>query len=228
MTNLIQLKPIDQDAAKSWVEKAEGFNKYLKLPVDSQMSLDGAVGIIRTIDKFRKELEEKRMEITRPLDQAKKAVMDLFRPAVDRCDEIALDLRKKINTYQQAMEEKRIAEQRKLEEKARLEEAKKRKELLEKSELAKSRGDLEKAEMLAEKAEEVSIQAPIVAPKIQAAEGSYTVKKWSFKVVNADLIPREYMIPNEYLLNKVAGIYEGKKEIAGVEFFYETVTRVRK
>lgn len=96
--------------------------------IDSPTMLAQAVDDAKAIKAKTQELTEKRMAITRPLDQAKAAVMDLFRPALERLDDAAKHLRIAIDDYsererQRAAAERAAAERAAAEERRRAAEA---------------------------------------------------------------------------------------------------------
>lgn len=69
---------------------------------------DGAEEL-RRIKNQQSVLEERRFAITRPMDAAKKAVMDFFRPFSDRLDDAEIHVKKALTDY--STEQKRIADE---------------------------------------------------------------------------------------------------------------------
>lgn len=57
-------------------------------------------------------------------------------------------------------------------------------------------------------------------PKATAA-GVATRKLWKFEIVDASLIPREYLIPDEKKIGELARTLQGKAALPGVRFFDE-------
>ena len=53
------------------------------------------------------------------------------------------------------------------------------------------------------------------------------VEIWKFRVVNPDLVPREYLIIDEKKLNEIARTTKGTINIAGIEFYSEKSIRTR-
>jgi hypothetical protein len=72
----------------------------LALEIDSPAALDIAGEELRRLVARKKEIEELRLSLTRPIDKAKKRIMDLFRAPTDRLTEAEGLLRKGIVTYQ--------------------------------------------------------------------------------------------------------------------------------
>ncbi len=105
-------------------------------------------------------------------------------------------------------EEARLREQaRKLEEERRLAEA---------AELERQ-GESERAEAV--------IAAPVVAPPVVLApttpkvSGISTRKVWKFRIVDQNIIPRNYMIPDEKALGSLARSLQERASVPGVEFY---------
>lgn len=86
-------------------------------PETYQLAADELVDIKARIAK----LDEQRKAITKPLDAAKKAVMELFSPVIDRLSQAETSIKGSILTYQDAQERKRKEEQARLEAAARAE-----------------------------------------------------------------------------------------------------------
>lgn len=66
---------------------------------------------------------------------------------------------------------------------------------------------------------------PVYTPK--KTEGVSYRDNWKMKIINVDMIPREYLIPNDTLLNSVGKMYKGKKVVPGVEFYNEPISVTR-
>ena len=106
---------------------------------------DGAEELKR-IKNQQSVLEERRFAITRPMDAAKKAVMDFFRPFSDRLDDAEIHVKKALTDY--ATEQKRIADEAARVERQRAEKEAKR--LREEAEEADRKAAAKERERLAE------------------------------------------------------------------------------
>ena len=69
---------------------------------------------LKTIKTLQQQLEEQRKAITRPMDAAKAAVLDFFRPFATRLDLAELRIKNALLTWKDA-EDKRVAEQQRIE-----------------------------------------------------------------------------------------------------------------
>jgi hypothetical protein len=71
--------------------------------------------------------------------------------------------------------------------------------------------------------------APVSVPdavKVEAPRGQSNLENWQARVVDADLIPREYLIPDLVGLGKYAKLMRSKASVPGVVF--EDVGSVRR
>jgi hypothetical protein len=104
------------------------------------------------------------------------------------------------------------------------EEARKAQEdrVLEAAVQAEKSGDLAQANLIIE----TPVQAPAVViprdvPKLENGPVFRTV--WKARIINANLIPREYLVPDQKKLDGTARTMKGTIKVPGVEFYSERV-----
>lgn len=90
----------------------------------------------------------------------------------------------------------------------------------------------EDAELASEAAEQIEDE-PIVTPSVQiesraAGLGFGMIDNWKALIIDVDLVPREYMIPDMESLNRLAKAKKGKNPPGGVEFVNETYAKKTK
>jgi hypothetical protein len=139
-----------------------------ELVIDSPEMADAAAEELKAVARRKDQLDKQRKELTGPLDDLKKKIMDLFRPAIDRLGEAEGILKRSLLTWNDEQERIRRAE----EERRRLAAEEERKRLEEEAaaaralaEAAASSGDaavVEQAQQAAEHAEVMA--AMVVAP----------------------------------------------------------------
>ena len=177
--------------------------------------------------EIQKELDEKRKEMTKPLDESKKSIMDFFRKPVELLESAEKRIKMAMLTYQ--AEQERIA--REAQEKLRLaalkQEEEERRKLEAKAAKQEAKGNTEFAEELREKAADVSVDVAIVTANIQKIEGISTRDVWKFRVIDETIVPRDYLIVNDKALGALATATKGSFKIAGVEFYSEKVLASR-
>jgi hypothetical protein len=96
--------------------------------IDCQPIADAANVELRQIKEKIAALNEARLGITRPMDESKRRVMDLFRPALTRLEEAETYLKAKIKGYLDAEDAKRRAEEERQREVQRQEQERLRRE----------------------------------------------------------------------------------------------------
>lgn len=80
--------------------------------LETQDDYTTAADMVRDATTIAGALEEKRLAITRPMDEAKKRVMDLFRAPIDIATEIVAIGKRKMAAYHDAQERKRVESER--------------------------------------------------------------------------------------------------------------------
>ncbi len=95
---------IEADLAKREALTEREHASALVLGSDGEYA--AAVEALRTLSHKRAEVDEKRKTATRPLDEAKKTIMEWWRPAMDNLDGAISALRKAIGAYDAKREER--------------------------------------------------------------------------------------------------------------------------
>ncbi len=172
-----------------------------------------------------KQIKTRRAQVTEFFRDSKnkahatwKSIVAQEKSFTDRLDAVERKIKQAVLQYDREQEAIRQAEQRRLQAEAD-EAARKERERLEKQ--AAKLKTPEKQEALREQA--AAIVAPVVnvAPVTQKTEGVSTRKIWKARVVDADKVPREWLIVDEKALDGFAKATKGSKQIAGVEFYQE-------
>lgn len=195
--------------------------------------LEISANILKTIKQKKKKIDEVRKSLTRPLDAAKKRIMDFFRPAENKLQEAENTIEKTILDFR-AEERKRVEE----EQKKAAEEAKKKQE----EELARIQKEQEEAEMVGdcETVEKLEMQKTVVSttkevssviiPEEPKMSGVAEVKRWKAIVTDkmalikhiAEMGQFENLIEfSSKELNSLAIATKGTIQIPGIEFIVE-------
>lgn len=228
MNDIITVEPISANSAKEFNDRAISISLEVKsLRISSQSDYDYAAKLLSNIKSIGKMAEEARKKITTPLDQAKSAVMDLFRPTSTAVENLERHLKGLMIAYVTEQERIRREQEDKLRREAAAKEAAEKKRLEERAAKAEASGKTEKAEELRQQAEEVFVSAPIIASNVQKVDGISMRKNWKARVVDATKVPREYLIVNEPMLDKMAKATKGELNIPGVEFYSEDIISSR-
>lgn len=168
-----------------------------------------------------KTLDELRREATRPLDQAKKKIMDWFREPQDRLMRAEAAIKRAMSDYSAEQDRIRRAEQARLEERARRE----RERLEKRAAAAAAAGKEEKAAELEQQA--AVVVAPIVQTAAPKVEGVSFREVWKFEVTNPALVPLDYQMPDEQKIGSVVRATKGSVQIPGVRVWSEKQVAAR-
>jgi hypothetical protein len=212
----------DKKIVQEAVELATSYQTYV-ITTDEQLQ-ETAEALARIKGAFNRA-EEARKKITGPIDQAKKAVMDFFRPAVDRLTQAEVILKNATRAYLEKKEIERREAQKKADEERKKQEDAERKRLEEQAEQAALLGDTESAQQFDAQKEQVFVPAPPVPPSVAMPKipGLNQRKKWKARVVNFAILPDAYKLPDQTKLDGYATATHGNPPIPGVEFYEETI-----
>ncbi len=131
----------------------------------------------RIANKYDKDLEAERKSFTDPFDQAKKRLMDTYRPLHEALGQAKEIIKGGMHRYQAKVEAERRRVEAEMQERARKEQARLQKQ----AEAAAAKGKVEVAEALQAKAE--TVQAPVLA-KRAAPAGVSSFTTWSAEVTD--------------------------------------------
>ncbi len=213
------------EQTKSLIVIAEQLGeKYQKFEVQTNEEYSNAFSLCREIKNKYNDLEAKRREITTPLDETKKRIMELFRKPLDILSNAERIIKGAAIKFQNDQEIIRQAEERRLRAIQEKEAERLRKRVVK----AEEKGQTEKAEQLKEQANFVETTAPVVQTKVDEIEGVFTKILWRHKIIDATKIPREYLIPDDKKLSDLATTTKGTLKIEGVEFYSEQSNTVKK
>jgi len=181
--------------------------------------------------KLHKSLCSRRKTLDDPLDEAERAVKRGIGGYEQRKrDEIEAIRRKEMEEARRQAElaeierQKAIDDARKSAEDARLKQA----EELE----AQGKHDLAnrvmEAPVMVQAPPPVQVHEPVaVTPKYEPPVGASVRKTWKYRIVDPNMIPREYLVPNETLIGGIARTMKEKASIPGIEFYSEASASLR-
>jgi len=200
-----------------------------------------------------KEIEGYRVHLKEPFLLGCRRIDDFFKPALKFLKDAEDTTKDHLINYENEQKRQAAEQQRKLEAEARKKrealEAKARAEreeadakaaeLKRAADAAREAGNLnesvtlnhqankvvEKSEVKAENT--LTKAAQVVAPKVEAyippVVGQHTRERWCVEIVDAALVPREFLIVDEKALNAVANATKGKLIIPGVKFYSKRI-----
>lgn len=170
---------------------------------------------LQRVKGAQKALDELKKKITRPIDAAKKAVLELFRSPEDKLSRAESGIKRAMIGFQDEQERFRRAEQLRVDDVARRE----RERLEAQARKAQESGKVAKAEILEQRA--ATVVAPIINRTPPKMAGVQTREVWKFEVTDPASVPREYLIVDESKIRRVVGALKGDTNIAGVRVWPE-------
>jgi len=222
MSKTIDVKPIDVSiASEEEKQSVVAYNEAVSIEIKDQAIYEKAGELRSRIRSRLKWFEDARKSITQPLDQAKKAVMDLFRSPTQRYEQALEAIDRAMIRYDDDQEKKSKAEEDRLAREAE----KKRQENLKKAEAARAEGKEDKATRYEEKAS--NIITPSLASTAEKPKGIQYRDQWKCEVVDFEKHPNDYKLPDMMKLNKVAQATKGSLNIPGVIFKKEKIVASR-
>lgn len=188
----------------------------LAFKISTNVSYQLAGEELQRIKGAYKRLEDMRLTITKPMDDAKKAVMEFFNGPKEKLTEAETQIKAAMKAYavelaRKEEEERKIAEQAAADERDRIALA---------AAKAAEEGRRDEAEAIAATVSTV-VAVPVVSRQTPKVSGITTTKVWKFEITDASLVPREYCIVDE---KKVRGVVTALKEAAvipGVRIYQE-------
>jgi hypothetical protein len=179
-----------------------------------------AQGLMKTVKDRIKELTETRMEQTRPLDEAKKKIIEFFSTPLEKLERAKSYLNRVMVDFTEEQDRKRREEERRLQEEAR---KRAEEEALAAALEAEAAGDSEEAEQIIQ--EPVYVPPVKVVSEIPKSKDSHIRETWSAEVVDLKLLvkaiaegkaPLQAVAPDMTFLNGQARSYRGALNIPGV------------
>jgi len=169
-----------------------------RIIINSQPTFDKAKDKLGEIKEIKKIVNDKKESITKPLNEALKNVRGLFKPIEDKIDVIENYLKTEVLKYNQKL----LAEQRKREEDAN-------KKIEEEQAKGKSLDEIN--------IDKIAKPLTNITQKVEAIK---TRKIKKLRIINEQLIPREYLTPNEVAIKEA--LLNGIK-VDGCEIFEEEI-----
>lgn len=220
---------VPEDDSKNISQIVAMVEVFKGLKVTSRDECDYASSSLINIKSKVKALENRRKEITKPIDEAKKSVMDLFRPATDALKQIESIVKPKIVEFELKVQEQERKERAAAEEKAR----KAREKAEAAAEKAREQGKDEKADMLEQKAATIVPVVPVAQPK---SKGVSMRKTWKAEVTDvqkvcaaiaAGEIPASIIEFKAAELNAFAKTWQNNKQFEGLKIYQEAGVSTR-
>jgi len=170
---------------------------------------------LQKVKGAQRRLDDLRRSITRPMDEAKRRVMEFFRGPEEKLARAENGIKRAMVAFQTEEDRKRREAQARADEAAR----KERERLAAQAQKAAATGKVEKAVELEQRS--AAVVAPVIARETPKVVGVQTRDVWKFEVTDPAAVPREYLTVDESKIRKVVGALKGDTVIAGVRVWSE-------
>lgn len=181
---------------------------------------ENAAALLKGVKRRAGEIEEERKRVLRPLDEARRRIMELFRPAQEVLAQAEHYIKRAVLDYQTEQERRRAEEEARLRELARKEQER----LMARAQKAAAVGKDELAETLEEQAQ--SVYVPVVVSGTPKISGLVTRQNWHAEVtdkaalihaVAEGKVPDVVLEPNMVILNAQARALKEALDYPGVK-----------
>jgi hypothetical protein len=186
--------------------------------------------LLGNVKKLLKTVQERRDNIVKPIKSSIALIDNEFKKISEPLEELEALLKSRMLQYARAQETKRMEEERKIrearetEEKHIREEAEKNRSLINK--ITGKPVDENKIQEQLQSMPEIKPETKEAPKTVRSSAGTSTIKKfWTFKIINEQEIPREYLIVNESKIRQA--IRDGSRSIAGIEIYEDSTIAVR-
>jgi len=216
------MNEIDEEARVA-AKEADGLQaRYAEYVIHTHTDYILAGDALKEIKRRMKRLDELRRKMTRPLDESKAVILSFFRGPEGALGKAEAAVKGAMLVFQKARDREWERErEREREEKARLAKETAEAKVMELAEA----GDVEGVmEMMGEKPELEPLPIPMPVPQVvPKVEGVSTRKMWKWEVLDAGMIPREYMVVDVGMVTRVVQASKGRVEIPGVRVWQEEI-----
>lgn len=182
------------------------------------------------------QLTEIRISLTKPIDEAKKRIMDLFRKPIEQLQTLEGAMKRAILTFEEEEESRRRKEEERLQSEARAREQKEKDKIETKAKKLEDKGDEDAAEELRRKKEDVYVPAPIVESRIEKVSGVHKIQVWKAEVTDLMALvravaegsaPLMFIEANTQAISKQAKATKDTLKFPGLRFFCENTISAR-
>lgn len=249
--------PIPNASVNEELAEVSALEVFAQTPITTAEEYEAAAAKLASVKGALKRLEDKRVSITKPMNDSLKAVNAMFAIPKDRLDKVERQIKAGLVTYTEAEERKRVEAQRKADEEARAEKERAEKaarEIREKAERdaqalrdkaaaeaeagrldaaaaleAKADNKVERAEAKAVVHEVAAATsvAPVMRGGTPKVSGLRFTDQWNYEIENAALLPREYLMADDKKIGAIVKALKADAKIAGVRIWSTKVPASR-
>jgi hypothetical protein len=191
----------------------EALTARANVKIRTQEGYEEAAGWLKSIKGFLRSIEDARTRITKPINEALRAVNAQAKEASTPFLEAEAKIKRAMIGYSDEQDRLQREEQRRLNEASE----KERLRLQEIAVRAAAKGQTTKADAFEERA--TMVVAPVAQAAAPKVSGISIPKVWDYEITDPDLIPREYLMVDESKIRRVVVALKKDAVIAGVRVF---------
>lgn len=212
-------------------EIAEFVSSGALIKVDSIETCGKAMISAKQVKLLEKAVEDRRKEIVGPLNERVKAVNAYAKSLLDPLHKAESKLKTEMISWEKKLEFERVAEARKIDDERKKKEAEliaKQAEEMRKASLSEAFGTpavVPSEASFARESFEVQKSFAVAERANEANKVSGTQKAWVFKIINEDIVPKEFKVINAPMIRMA--IKNGERSIPGVEIYEEVRMSIR-
>jgi hypothetical protein len=209
---------LPQEAIRTASEVEQYLAALRKEPIKNHDEYVSAANLLKQVKAKFEEVEQKRLSITRPMDLSKQRIMDFFRGPVNKLKEAEQAIKQSMVAWQS--EVARIAKiaQDKIDADAKAKADAEKAALEAQAVKLVQAGKVDQAADLVAASEQIEanpVQLTVVQPRIADIR---TFETWGYEIVDASLVPREFLCIDEKKLGQHARATKGMVPVAGIRF----------
>ncbi len=200
--------------------------RTIEIKINDDKNLNEATELLKAIKQKIKQIEERRTDLVKPLNDYIKNLNNEFRPYKEKAEQIKKILEEEILRYNK-IRETRLIEEARIKKEAELKRLKEEQEKA--SKLNEVFGD-ESQKVLSDvfqkqhdKLENKDIEISNVIKSDKAT--TITRKQWTYEITEENQVPREYCSPDHYKIQ--IAIKNGIREIPGLKIFEKEILVTR-
>jgi hypothetical protein len=221
VSNLVEFNAIPKpdEAVVSHAQSALAQVQAVK--VITPQDYESLASLVKDIKGRWVAIDEERKKLKRPIDAAAAAVQNFFKAPLDALQRAEVLGKNKLAVYFQAQQKIQREQQAMADAKSRAE----RERLEARAAVAAEKGNDEKAQALQDSAN--AIVAPTILREVPNVSGVSTRTIKRFEIIDASLLPREYLMPDEKKIRGVVAALGFDANIPGVRVYEDTVIAAR-
>ena len=213
-----QLKDVElEKKALSWPEKAKA------ITITNQQTYEQAANFIVAIATLEKEIKDHHKPIKDAANKAHKEAVAAEKRLLDPLLEAKGIINRRLGAWTQEQERIRQEAERKAREEAQKREEEARLKLAEE---AAKQGATEETQMEILDTP-IPMPQPVAAPTYRPISGVSGRTYWKWRIVDANQIPREYLMVDEMKINGIVRAMKQSTKIPGIEVYPDTGMTVR-